>query len=536
MSKLTKLLALAMAALMLLGMVSFASAEETPVLTIFIEECATVEDFETNLCTLWFEEQLGCDLQFIVAPTGSASEKMNVLLNDKNYPDIFYKTVPEENLYGIETGIMMDLRDLITPELMPNLYQLMQEHSEIAPAITSFNGAIYYFPAYGGTALHSQYPAKMFYNTANLEKLGLDVPETLDDLYEAMVAWKELDENNIPMVGCNDLTTGDPTYYFTNAFTYQGSGDSGYKMGFRVHENTIETMFDDEEYREALAFMNKLFSEGLIDESIWTSSTEQAKALLAQEGEPVLFWATTHNAKFVVAGDTPELYAHTRTLDPIKGDDGTQYTTYVPDTPKGQIAIASTCAYPEIAAKFVDLHYSTDGVGVLNFGPQSEGHWRYSTDEEKQQCVDAGADICYIIRLDAFDSGIQNFKWQPQIMNSSGIKTGWTMPVDYSALDFNDAAQGSNYRLYSTTVQYVPYYQTDFETVPSLSFTADEKDQKASLTVAIENYVASAKMDFITGVKDINDDDIWDAYVKGMYDMGIETILEIYQNAYDRAN
>ena len=536
MTRLTKLLTIALAAIMLLGMASFAFAEETPVLRIFIEECATVQDFETNLCTLWFEEQLGCDLQFIVAPTGSASEKMNVLLNDKNYPDIFYKTVPEENLYGIETGIMMDLRSLITPELMPNLYQLMQEHSEIAPAITSANGAIYYFPAYGGIALHSQYPAKLFYNTANLEKLGLDVPETLDDLYEAMMAWKELDPANIPMTGCNDLTTGDPTYYITNAFTYQGAGDCGFKMGFRVHEKQIETMFDDDEYRDALRYMNKLFSEGLIDESIWTNSTEQAKALLAQEGEPVLFWATTHNAKFVVAGNTPELYAHTRTVSPIIGEDGTQYTTYIPDTPKGQIAIASTCAYPEIAAKFVDLHYSTDGVGVLNFGPQSEGHWRYSTEEEKQICIDAGAPVAYIIRIDAFDSGIQNFKWQPQIMSSVGINTGWDMPVDYESLDFSDAANGSHYRAYSTMNQYVPCYQTEYETVPALSFTAEEKDAMASLTVAIENYLATAKMDFITGARDIDDDDVWNAYVKGMYNMGIETILDIFQDAYDRAN
>lgn len=31
-------------------------------------------------------------------------------------------------------------------------------------------------------------------------------------------------------------------------------------------------------------------------------------------------------------------------------------------------------------------------------------------------------------------------------------------------------------------------------------------------------------------------DDVWNAYVKGMYDMGIETILNIFQDAYDRAN
>ena len=80
------------------------AAEDVPTLEIFIEEVVTVEDFETNAATLWIQEQLGCELDFIVAPTGSAEEKLNVLLNSGEYPDIFYRTIPNENLYGVESG------------------------------------------------------------------------------------------------------------------------------------------------------------------------------------------------------------------------------------------------------------------------------------------------------------------------------------------------------------------------------------------------------------------------------------------------
>ena len=102
-------------AVLLMLMVCFTAvpvlAEEVPTLTLFIEEVATIEDLETNAATLWLEEQVGCNLEFIIAPTGSAEEKMNILLNSGDYPDIFYRSVPNENLYGIEAGILLDLTE-----------------------------------------------------------------------------------------------------------------------------------------------------------------------------------------------------------------------------------------------------------------------------------------------------------------------------------------------------------------------------------------------------------------------------------------
>ena len=512
---------------------AIATAEETPVLTIFIEACATVEDFETNLTTLWFEEKLGCDLQFIVAPTGSVEEKANVLLNSKNYPDIFYLYVPDEDLYGVETGILMDISSLITPEIMPNYSQMLEMYPEISAAMTASNGAMYSFAAYGGTALHSQYPVKMFYNTANLEKIDMEVPTTLDELHECLTAWVALDENNVGIVGCNDLTEGNPVYFITNCFTYQPYGTAGYDLGLRLNGEEVETMYDDDEYREALAYMNELYEEGLIYEGSFSQSTDQAKAILAADDEPVLFWTTTHNAKFVVAGNTPELYAHTRTLDPLVGPDGAQYTTFRLQQATACACISSTCKYPELAAKFIDLHYSAEGIGTINFGPIELGNWRYTTDEEKQYCIDNGYEVQYISRLTAFDSGVQNYKWQPQIISSDGINSNWDEPVDLSTLDFSDPANGSNYRLYSTQTQYEVYYQDELKTIPNLKFTTAENEEIDPLTISISSYIKTARADFITGTRDIETE--WDSYVEGLKNLNIDLLVEYYQTAYDRS-
>ena len=94
-----------------------------------------------------------------------------------------------------------------------------------------------------------------------------------------------------------------------------------------------------------------LYEEGLLYEGSFTMSREQATALLASEGEPVMCWMTSHNVRLVNANDSPELYAHTDHLTPLIGPEGKQYVSYQPDNINAIVSISSTCKYPEIAAQ-----------------------------------------------------------------------------------------------------------------------------------------------------------------------------------------
>ncbi|MBQ3103061.1 MAG: extracellular solute-binding protein, partial [Oscillospiraceae bacterium] len=333
---------------MLLSLVTIpAMAEEDrPTLTVFVEAVATIEDFETNATTLWIEDQIGANLDFIVAPAGSAVEKMNILLNSKNYPDIFYLNVPDEDLYGVETGILMDLTPLI-PEMEYFNYTL-NNWPIIGQSMWAADGKLYAFPTYNDETAHGNFPVKYLYNSANFEELGMEVPTNLDELYDVLKAWKELDpENHLPLVGNTDNPPSDPLYFITNAFTYQPGNNWGYKLGLRLNGNTVETMYDDEEYREALSYMHTLYEEGLLYEASYTQNREQATALLASEGYPVLIWATTHNVRIVNASNTPDLYAATEFLAPLEGYNGEKYSTYIPQSVGAFMSISSTCEYPE---------------------------------------------------------------------------------------------------------------------------------------------------------------------------------------------
>ena len=533
-----RFLATFLALTMLMTLCAFSSsvAEERPNLTVFLEGVATVEDFETNDATKWLEDKVGVNLDFIVAPAGSAEEKMNILLNSGNYPDIFYLKVPDQDLYGVESHILIDLLPYV-PDMEYFNYAL-EMYPDIANTMLASDGKMYAFPTYGGTAKHMQYSVKWFINSANLEKLGMEAPTDTDELYDTLKAWKELDpEKNIPLTGSADNAQGSPMYFLTNAFTYQPMNGWGFNLGLRLHGDTVETMYDDEEYREALRYMHTLYEEGLLYEGSFTQSQEQGTALLASEGEPVLIWAASHNVRLVVAANSPELYAHTDFMTPLVGPEGKQYVSYMPQNSGAFFSVSNTCQYPELACQLADEFYNAYSMAVLNYGPIELGNWRYPTEEEIKLCEEAGTPPISYMRTTAFESGVQNFKWQPALpgtpqMQKAGVPHQGGLPVDYTTMDFDDPKNGSNYRQYATEQQYEPYYQEEYKTIPAMKFTPEEKEEKSTIEVSLESYLSQARTDFITGNKDLDDD--WDAYVEGIRNLQMDRLVEIYQQVYDR--
>lgn len=528
----TRTLRTLMALLLVLSMclITPAFAEEKPTLTVFFEEVVTIEDLETNAAVLWLEEQIGCNLEFIVAPTGSAEEKMNILLNSGDYPDVFYMSVPNENLYGVESGILLDLTPYIEDkEMMPNFNQFLEYRPNIRNQIKAVDGKTYYLPDYNET-LHVLYANKMFCNKGILDELGLGIPTTTDEFYDAMVAFKAAYPDGIGYATCTDGNSS-PWSFLTNAWTYSTLGISKSRatstLGLRNHNGVVESIIDDEEYREALRYLNKLYAEGLLYEGSFTMDGAQLKALLASE-TPVLFWSGMHNVMYVDAAATPELYANEKPVAPLVGPNGAQYTTYCVANPNPGFAISSTCKNIEAAIKLGDIHYSSLGYWMTNEGREGI-EWRHANEGEVTTNVNIPA---FAKRNGAYIDGIQNVKLEPRALRAQILEvTGGV--TDWEGYDENVAAPwGSYFRSKMTIELYQPLYQEEYQTIPNQKFTIDEEEEMNMYVVSLQNYVAETRVAFITGAKSLDTD--WDAYVASLESMGLGTVIELYQTAIDR--
>ena len=97
------------------------------------------------------------------------------------------------------------------------------------------------------------------------------------------------------------------------------------------------------------------------------------------------------------------------------------------------------------------------------------------------------------------------------------------------------APASSEVLLYRATHDlYAPYHTDEWETLPSLNFLVEENTSVQTVKVELETFIDESKVQFITGVQDVNDDSAWQAYVDSLESIGMSKLIDVYQTAYDR--
>lgn len=487
---------------------------ETVTLDMFIKENPTyVEDYDTNGLTLYLEELMGIDLQFVVAPSDSATEKVNLLMTSGTYPSAFYMTIPEVEKYGVVEGMLSDLSQYIETQ-MPNLMKRIEQVPSIIGQITSTDGKIYSLPFYS-VILQANYPHKMWVNTMWLERMDMEAPTSPSEFYDICKQFIEINPDGIALTG------SDPINFLAGAFTYYPGG-IGSEYGLRLNSDTIESSAVSEGYKDALKYMKTLYQEQLLYESTYTMDRSQLKALIASEGEPVLFFVSNWSGSYIDTTNE-ELYSHYYPIAPLTGPSGSQYVSFFPTSVNNAFVVTDHCEYPEVAVRFADYFYTNEGFATAEFGEEGID-WRWAQNGE----VGYGGDPSVVKWIVAWGGQTMNKTWAG---NAIRFYDEMIETID-PTIDILTPA-GMALQLYKTTAElYAPYYQDTYQSLSKLTFTNSESEEMSSIAVEVENYIAQSKIDFITGARDIDTE--WEAYTEALNNMGINTLITIYQTAYDR--
>ena len=496
-------------------------------MSVFASQAVNIIDFNTNEFTRYIEDMTGIDLEFQVAPQDAAKEKVNLLMTSGEMPEIFLVgnsgAVPDEIRFGVEEGNLIDLTALIDTQ-MPNFKKILDETPGLRGQITATDGKIYSLPFYN-EAYHVTMSQKMWANTELLSEMGEEVPKTIDEFYSVCKKYKEMYPDGIAVCG-GTFWNGDPTAFLSNPYLYHPG--TGSPHGMVVKNGTVSTIADTEEYKEALRFMNRLYTEGLLYEGTFTMDATQAKALAASEGEPVLFMAGAASTSFVDSTANPELYRHYYPMEPLQGPEGENNTTYIPTTAAPAFAITTACEHPEAAARMVDYLYTLEGSMNAKSGVKGPGNWEDA--KEGQVGLDGKPALYELIRPYSLEP--QNETWQDAgvAYASSTFRFGEATDPDMDIY----SPEGLELLLYrSTRDLYEPHKSSDVETLPtSLKLTLDESIGIQTKSVEVQNYFTQSKVQFITGALDLDKD--WDTYVQGLDSMGMQDLIGVYQTAYDR--
>lgn len=212
-------------------------------------------------------------------------EKRNLAVASGDLPDaIFNADYSDYELLKLaKDGAIVPLNDLIENN-MPNFKKVLEEAPEYKSMITAPDGNIYAFPwieELGSSKERIQAVDSMpWINVEWLKKLGLDMPKTTEELKEVLIAFKTKDPNGngkadeIPLSFINKPGAEDLAFLFASF----GLGEN---PDHAVVSNDGKVIFTaaQEDYKEAVSFINELYKEGLIDIEAYTQdwSTYLAK-------------------------------------------------------------------------------------------------------------------------------------------------------------------------------------------------------------------------------------------------------------------
>lgn len=502
---------------------------EKKTFTIFSRFEGNMDDMQTNEFTKYLEELTNIEIIYDATPDDSLWDKVNLVIASDDLPDAFMNVwlgATHEEVFGVEEQQLIPLNDIIDQH-MPNLKKVLDKYEWMRGAMTASDGNIYGLPGIYEN-YHTQYQIKMWINKDQLDKLGIPVPNTTEEFYEALKTFKAEVPGAIPLAGATDGWNTNVDSFIMNAFV----PDTGMYNALRTYSDNgmLMTSLNQPGYKEGLSYLNRLYSEGLVDSASFTQKQDQLKQLVASEGEPVLAFPTGGLNQVIDPTTNPELYSHYVALAPLEGPTGMKMAMNIPNYPfQPMFAITRVCEDPVALARWADAFYDYDVQLSKWFGVKGRD-W---DDAESGEVGLDGEQALYKV--------MNSYGWDTQqntVWNTNGI---WYMPNEWAlgkAVDGDIdiySPEGSDKLLTKVTADEYEVYSSLNEGVtnpPPLKLTSAELDDLQIITTELQNYVGESRVQFIFGNLSLEED--WDTYVEALNNIGLEVYMEAQQKAYDR--
>ena len=97
-------------------------------LSVFTMSMPNVQDFATNDFTKFLEEKTGIHINFVTAGRDEYEEKLNLLLQSGDYPDVILGGAPNLAKYGVKEGVIIPLDDYLTEKNVPNYLKIVANY------------------------------------------------------------------------------------------------------------------------------------------------------------------------------------------------------------------------------------------------------------------------------------------------------------------------------------------------------------------------------------------------------------------------
>jgi putative aldouronate transport system substrate-binding protein len=488
-----------------------------------------VEDYVNNSYTKAVEKATGLTLNIEVYPQGAeGAQKLEVLVaSGGKLPDAFmgsdiFGQNSQLNIYRhAQNGVFIQLDSLIE-KYAPNMLGMMDKvnNKNFMNMLRAPDGKIYALPRYNEQT-SNEYSLRAMINKKWLDKLGLAVPKTTEELYTVLKAFKERDPNGNGIKDEIGVMGGGGWHqlaadFLLNAFIYTDG-----ETRWNIKNGRLDIPYNKEEWREGLRYLNRLVKEGLFDSLSFTQDQASFRSIATAGAANSIGVLVTAGMGQLYAASMTERKGEYVPLDPLTGPKGVNWAARYPINPSPGVVITKDCSNPEILIRMCDFMMSEEMSVFSRFG-------------------EPGIDWAE----PAPDAAALGAPWgaKPEIRpiliwGGASHKSHWGDQTPHILLQKYTDGQAWNGD--PTDAEYmislcVPglLHKEPAEIATLILYNAEEAQQIADIQTTINTYVKESIARFSVG--DMSLDRDWDGYLRELNSMGLPQFLEVSQKAYDR--
>ena len=512
------------------GLGTTASAEEKVPLTALFCSHPLTQDIADMEWVAEVEEEAGVDVTWEQIRADWEQVKATRFASG-DIPDILICAAASTDFQTYK-GLFLDLTDYISEELTPNIYAMFEEEPDTKVLATSGDGGMYSIPKFQG-----KWPSTntvLFINQTWLDNVGKEVPTTLSELKDVLMAFKEQDANGngdpndeIPLdynaYGGN-MAWFNSAYSLTSLIGSMGIQTTGpINGGYFLEDNTVKFYATDERYKLFMEYLADLYANGLINTNAITNDYSAFQSLSRgnEAGDAVVGCVFGWEETDKFGNNLASQYVPVPALDyDIDCEPGTYDTRWRDDYSElnfadCRVVIKASCADPEAALRFVDRFYDqTHSVESL-FGGVTDG------------CIEQTGDNSYkVLPPQDPDTDPGTWKWTSTFADNGPMYIRRATEIEM-AQDMQNAL--NEREVYADTLAKASV--SDKYPRMFLKFSAEDENFLALTDANINNIVDNQWALWLTGDADI--ESTWDSYVESVNGAGLQDCLNIRQAAFD---
>ena len=518
------------------------SYTEGVTITIATPTNARIESFDQNELTYMVEEALGVNIEFVNYPGEDYQNKLNLMMSTgEKLPDIIFKADNAMISGWAAEGMLLELSKFYEdPNFSPNITAASEETGvDVASYISNADGEIYGLPRWEESK-GAQVFKKLWVYKPWLDALGLDVPETAQEFYEAceLVTKTDLNGNGkqdeVAIWGAG--WTGNYSGWFGGLMSpYIYAYDDNYLV---VEDGQVSFAFTRDEYKEGMKYVKSFVDIGAFPTEIITQNVESHDAQMYTEIPSVFaFWGYNYT------GTNEEIeygYVPITGLTNADGENG--YSHYQVSKPTVNSCITADCENPEAAFLVAD-YFCNEHVSLCGrFGIQGV-HWDYYKNlkdvlPDWENYKNSKGEAPYIItNLNVILDPESEDQWNSKEPQHHNYRQAGPFIRVGKATDTGSNSADKTERKLEILKRRSEAIEACIANKPAEIYdhgplTANEMEKTADISATLISYVREMYSLFITGEYDI--DQYWDEYLAELKKIGVDVMLETYQTAYDR--